>query len=92
MAGTLIARVFESGLNTVGAGVLLVALAATGLLLATNFSFVRAYEWLAVEFGTRFTFTRNIPERFRAWRAARRERALIRMELRQAARAEPCRS
>lgn len=88
MAGTLIARVFESGLNTVGASVLLVALAATGLLLATNFSFVRAYEWLAAEFGTRFTFTRRIPERFRAWRAARRERALLRMELRQAARAE----
>lgn len=88
MAGTLIARVFESGLNKVGAGVLLVALAATGLLLATNFSFVSAYEWLAVEFGTRFTFTRTIPERFRTWRAARRERALIRMELRQAARSE----
>jgi S-DNA-T family DNA segregation ATPase FtsK/SpoIIIE len=88
VAGTLIARVFESGLNTIGTTVLLIALAATGLLLATNFSFVRAYEWLASEFGTRFTFTRAIPERFRAWRAARRERALLRMELRQAARAE----
>lgn len=88
MAGTLIARVLASGLNTVGACVLLVALAATGLLLATNFSFVRAYEWLASEFGTRFTFTRTIPERFRAWRAARRERAQARIELRQAARVE----
>ncbi len=88
VAGTLIARVLESGLNTVGAGVLLIALTATGLLLATNFSFVRAYEWVASEFGTRFTFTRTIPERFRNWRAARRERALVRMELRQAARAE----
>ncbi len=88
MAGTLIARVLASGLNTVGACVLLVALAATGLLLATNFSFVRAYEWLAAEFGTRFTFTRTIPERFRAWRVARRERAQARIEMRQAARVE----
>jgi S-DNA-T family DNA segregation ATPase FtsK/SpoIIIE len=88
MVGTLIARVLASGLNTVGASVLLVALAATGLLLATNFSFVRAYEWLATEFGTRFTFTRTIPERFRAWRVARRERAQVRIEMRQAARVE----
>jgi DNA segregation ATPase FtsK/SpoIIIE, S-DNA-T family len=88
IAGSLIARIFESGLNKIGASVLLVALSATGLLLATNFSFVRASEWLATEFGTRFKFTRTIPERYRAWRLARRERALLRMELRQAARAE----
>ena len=88
IAGTVIARVFQSGLNTVGTTVLLIAIAATGILLATNFSFVRAYEWLASEFGTRFTFTRAIPEKFRAWRAARRERALLRMELRQSARQE----
>ncbi|MGH9873778.1 MAG: DNA translocase FtsK 4TM domain-containing protein, partial [Pyrinomonadaceae bacterium] len=42
--GTLISRGLASGLNTVGATVLLVALAATGLLLATNFSFVGLYE------------------------------------------------
>jgi S-DNA-T family DNA segregation ATPase FtsK/SpoIIIE len=88
VVGTLISRVLESGLNTVGASVLLVALAATGLLLATNFSFVRAYEWLVGEFANRFTFTRTLPERFKAWRDARRERALQRMEMRQAARAE----
>src|SRR3712207_8485089 len=36
---------FRSGvLNTVGAAVLLGAVAAVGLLLATNFSFVAAYE------------------------------------------------
>jgi S-DNA-T family DNA segregation ATPase FtsK/SpoIIIE len=86
--GYLIAKIFMSGFNTVGAAILLFALAATGLLLATNFSFVRAYEWLAAEFGTRFTFTRAIPERFKAWRIARRERAQMRMEMRQAARAE----
>ncbi len=88
VVGTLIARVLESGLNTVGASVLLVALAATGLLLATNFSFVRAYEWLVGEFGNRFTFTRTMPERFRLWREERRERARLRMEARQMARAE----
>ncbi|MBV9957347.1 MAG: DNA translocase FtsK 4TM domain-containing protein, partial [Acidobacteria bacterium] len=88
LAGALIASIFKGGFNTVGAAILLFALAATGLLLATNFSFVRAYEWLASEFGTRFTFTRAIPEKFSAWRTARRERAQMRMEMRQAARAE----
>jgi S-DNA-T family DNA segregation ATPase FtsK/SpoIIIE len=88
LVGTLIARVTASGLNTVGASVLLVALAATGLLLATNFSFVRAYEWLVGEFGSRFAFLRTIPSRFRDWREARRERARMRMEARQTARAE----
>ncbi len=88
LVGTLIARVTASGLNTVGASVLLVALAATGLLLATNFSFVRAYEWLVGEFGNRFAFLRTIPSRFRDWREARRERARLRIEARQTARAE----
>jgi S-DNA-T family DNA segregation ATPase FtsK/SpoIIIE len=88
VAGTLIAQVLASGLNTVGASVLLVALAATGLLLATNFSFVRAYEWVLASFGNRFAFLRNLPERFRAWRLSRRERARLRVEMRRAARAE----
>ena len=86
--GTLIATVLASGLNTVGASILLVALAAVGLLLATNFSFVRAYEWLLASFGNRFAFLRNMPERFRAWRLSRRERARLRVEMRRAARAE----
>jgi S-DNA-T family DNA segregation ATPase FtsK/SpoIIIE len=88
LAGTLIARVMASGLNTVGASVLLVALAATGLLLATNFSFVRAYEWIVASFGNRFAFLRAFPERIEAWRARRREIARARVEMRQAARAE----
>lgn len=88
MVGELISNVLESGLNKVGAAVLLGALAATGLLLATNFSFVRAYEWLVGEFGNRFTFTRTIPDRFKAWQEARHERARLRMESRQAAQAE----
>src|SRR3954467_5243300 len=88
LAGALIARVLVSGLSTVGATVLLAAVAATGLLLATNFSFVRAYEWVGGAFGDRFTFLRNIPARFHAWRVARRERAQARMNARREAREE----
>ncbi|HMF57846.1 MAG TPA: DNA translocase FtsK 4TM domain-containing protein [Pyrinomonadaceae bacterium] len=88
LMGTLFARLFSSGLNTVGAAVLLSAAAAMGLLFATDFSFIRAYEWMTEEFGNRFAFMRAIPERFRAWRDRRRERALVRMEMRQQARAE----
>ena len=40
LIGTVISRTLASGLNALGATVLLVAIAATGLLLATNFSFV----------------------------------------------------
>ncbi len=42
--GVLIADALKSVLNTVGTSVMLLALAAVGLLLATNFSFARAYE------------------------------------------------
>src|SRR5689334_17444310 len=44
LLGAVVAQGLASGLNKVGATVLLVAIAATGLLLATNFSFVRLYE------------------------------------------------
>ncbi|MBD0326288.1 MAG: DNA translocase FtsK, partial [Pyrinomonadaceae bacterium] len=59
-----------------------------GLLLATNFSFVRAYERTLSLFGNRFIFFRTLPEKFAAWRTARRERAQARMDARRAARAE----
>jgi S-DNA-T family DNA segregation ATPase FtsK/SpoIIIE len=88
VAGALISRVLVSGLSTTGATILLLALAATGLLLATNFSFVRSYEWIGGTFGDRFAFFRNIPERFNAWRAARRERAQLRINMRRQAREE----
>ncbi|HEX8000809.1 MAG TPA: DNA translocase FtsK 4TM domain-containing protein [Pyrinomonadaceae bacterium] len=88
MMGTLIAQVAASGLNTVGAIVLLSAVAAVGLLLATNVSFVRAYERTLSLFGNRFLFFRTLPEKFAAWRAARRERAQARIDARRAARAE----
>jgi DNA segregation ATPase FtsK/SpoIIIE, S-DNA-T family len=80
LVGTVISRGLASGLNTVGATVLLVAIAATGLLLATNFSFVTFYERLVTLFATRFGFVRAVPERFRAWRTARQEQATARKE------------
>ena len=76
------------GLSNVGATVLLVAIAATGLLLATNFSFVRLYEILANAIGTRFAFVGKIPERFTAWRQLRAERATLRKETKAAIKAE----
>ena len=63
VVGTLISRGLASGLNTVGATVLLIAVAATGLLLATNFSFVEWYEKLASLLATRFAFVTDIPAR-----------------------------
>ncbi len=88
LVGTLISRGFSSGLNTVGATILLVAIAATGLLLATNFSFFDLYQKLASLFAERFTFISKLPERFRAWREVRREEARLRKEKRAALKAE----
>ncbi len=88
LLGTVVAQSLASGLNTVGATVVLVAIAATGLLLATNISFVRLYELLANAIGTRFAFVGAIPERFRAWRQARKEQAQYRKETKAALKAE----
>jgi S-DNA-T family DNA segregation ATPase FtsK/SpoIIIE len=88
LAGTLIAVVLASALNTVGASVLLVALGLTGLLLATNFSLVGAWEHISSAFGNRFSFFRTLPEKLNAWRERRREQAMQRVEMRRAARAE----
>lgn len=88
LAGAVIARALVSGLSTTGATILLIALAATGLLLTTNFSFVRSYERLGGVFENRFSFFGNIPARFRAWRQARREKAQQRIDMRRAAREE----
>jgi S-DNA-T family DNA segregation ATPase FtsK/SpoIIIE len=68
LIGVLIARALVAGLNTVGAAILLMAIAATGILLATNFSFANAGQSL----GGRFGSLRSLPVRFRAWRLARR--------------------
>ncbi|MEP6920760.1 MAG: DNA translocase FtsK [bacterium] len=88
LIGTLIARVLASGLNTVGATVLLMAIAATGLLLATNFSFIGLYEKLVAAVGDRFAFLRTVPAKFAAWRTARREEARLRKEKLAALKAE----
>ena len=88
LAGVLISRALVSGLNTVGAAILLAAIAATGLLLATRFSFALYYENLTLVLGDRFAALRLIPERFRAWRMARRERRQQRLEMRRQAKAE----
>ena len=82
VVGTLISRGLASGLNTVGATILLIAVAATGLLLATNFSFVGLYEKLVSMIAERFAGITNIPARFHAWREARAAQKLLRKEQR----------
>jgi len=82
LIGVLIARALVAGLNTVGAAILLTAVAATGILLATNFSFANAGQSL----GERFGSLRSVPLRFKAWRLARRaNRELLRLQKQNAA-------
>jgi hypothetical protein len=75
-------------LSRIGATVLLIAIAASGLLLATNFSFIRLYEIIVNLIATRFAFVGRIPARFRAWRQLRHEQALKRKEMKAALKAE----
>src|SRR5215813_5195298 len=88
LAGTLISRALASGLNTVGATVLLISAAAMGLLLTTNFSFIRLYERIVTALSNRLEFLRLLPERYRTWRAQKREQARLRKEAKLAAKAE----
>src|SRR5258708_7546398 len=88
VAGAIIARTLVAGLNTIGATILLFAIAATGVLLATNFSFAAFYQNLTLAVASRFAALRLIPEKLRAWRQARRERRQARLELRRQAKAE----
>src|SRR5712691_1882998 len=88
LAGAVIARALVGGLNTIGAAILLAAIAATGLLLATRFSFALSYENLTLTLGNRFATLGAIPQRFRAWRLARRARKQIRIEMRRQAKAD----
>lgn len=76
LVGVLIARALVSGLNTIGAAILLAAIAATGVLLATNFSFATIGQSL----GQTFTSFRAIPARFQAWRLARRTNRELRRQ------------
>lgn len=88
LLGSVVAQGLASGLSTIGATVLLVAIAASGLLLATNFSFIRLYEIVANAMATRFAFVGKLPERFHAWRQLRREQAQLRRETKAALKAE----
>ncbi|HEX8148990.1 MAG TPA: DNA translocase FtsK [Pyrinomonadaceae bacterium] len=85
--GVLVAESLKGVLNTVGATVMLAAAAAVGLLLATNFSFVSAYERTAAAIANPSGAFRKTFERFQAWRAERRAQALARAEARREARA-----
>lgn len=78
LAGAIIAQMLVGGLNTIGAAIFLAAIAATGVLLATNFSFARFYEKITLALRERFAALRLIPERFRTWRQARRHARQLR--------------
>ncbi|HEU4795557.1 MAG TPA: DNA translocase FtsK [Pyrinomonadaceae bacterium] len=88
LLGAVVSQGLASGLSNIGATVLLVAIAATGILLATNFSFIRLYEVIINAIGSRFAFVGQIPDRFRAWRQTRHELAQKRKETKAAIKAE----
>ena len=88
LLGAVVAQGLASGLNTIGATIVLIAIAATGLLLATNISFIRLYSLLAEVISTRFAFVGALPDRFKTWRANRREQARLRKETKAAIKAE----
>ncbi|HZI20246.1 MAG TPA: DNA translocase FtsK [Pyrinomonadaceae bacterium] len=87
MVGVLFAEGLRQALNTVGAGLVLGAAAAVGLLLATNFSFVSAYERVAAAVTNPSGAFRQALDRFAAWREGRRARAQAHVEMRREARA-----
>src|ERR1041385_7350212 len=84
LAGVMISRALVSGLNTIGAAILLVAVTAVGVLLATNFSFTTAGQALAGPFAT----VRTVPARFTVWRTARRANRELRRQQNPDARAD----
>src|SRR3989441_12580697 len=88
LAGAVIANGLAGWLNTIGATILLAAIAATGILLATNFLFAQFYERLTVAVGTRLAGLRSIPARFRAWRHTRHTARQQRREMRRLAKVE----
>jgi len=88
LAGAVIARLLVGGLNTIGATILLAAIAATGVLLATKFSFANFYSRMTEVMGGKFVHLRLVPGRLRAWRQTRRERRQQRIELKRQAKAE----
>ena len=87
VVGALIAENLRGFFNTVGATVVMAAAASVGLLLATNFSFVRAYERVAAALANPSGAFRRTVERVGAWREARAARRQASIELRREARA-----
>jgi S-DNA-T family DNA segregation ATPase FtsK/SpoIIIE len=85
--GALLASQLANAAGGVGALILMGALAAVALLLATNFSFAHAYARAVAAFGSPTDFARAQIARFRAWQMRRRETAAARAAERQAERA-----
>jgi len=88
LIGTIIAQLLAGGLNTVGATVLLIAIAATGLLLVTNISFVAVYEGISNAASSRFAFISRLPARFKTWQQMRQEQTRLKKEKKLALQAE----
>ncbi|MDX6713121.1 MAG: segregation ATPase FtsK/SpoIIIE, family, partial [Blastocatellia bacterium] len=82
LSGTVIARALTSLFNTVGSAIILFAAAATGLLLATSFSFAHSYERMIDTASGPFGLIGRIPIRYREWREQRREQAEQRRQVR----------
>jgi S-DNA-T family DNA segregation ATPase FtsK/SpoIIIE len=85
--GALLATQLSMAAGRVGAFVVLTALASVAVLLATNFSFARAYGRAVEAFGSPQDFARAQVARLRAWQSARRVSAAEREAEKQAERA-----
>jgi S-DNA-T family DNA segregation ATPase FtsK/SpoIIIE len=86
--GALLATQLAGAAGRVGALILLTASAAVAVLLATNFSFARAYGRAVAAFGSPADFARGRIAAFRAWQTQRRAAAAERAAEKQAARAQ----
>src|SRR6185295_12051734 len=79
---------FDSSVQPGGVVGILIAVAATGLLLATSFSFVGLYERLLALIANRFAGVGSLPDKFRSWREARGERKRLHKEQRELLKAQ----
>lgn len=81
LVGALVSRFLASGLGTIGAGVLLLAIGAASFLLVTGVSYAPLIVRLKIWYDA-------VLEKFRMWRAREREQARLRLENRQQSRTE----
>jgi DNA segregation ATPase FtsK/SpoIIIE, S-DNA-T family len=77
LIGSVVAYLLVNILNTVGASILLLAVAATGLLLATNFSFANILGRAESAVSNNLSFLHTIPVQFKDWRAQSKERQKV---------------